>query len=1166
MRTLTLAIALVCAHGAHANAPSALNFPALDTAKLAQEDRKGAQALQPHRYAIIQDASSVKANADKTGGGQWQTLKDGRLRWTLPISAADAVSIDVGFREFFLPQGAELKFRSTDGQFEHGPYTDAHNPREGGLWLPIVPGDMAVLELTIDAAQLPYLKLQLDGVGHGYRQMRGAGEKAGSCNVDTICPQGDPWRNEISAVGAYAFSSGGGTPSRFDCTGTLINQVGNTRDPLFLTANHCLDSQAEAATVVVYWNYQNSTCRAVGSVPNGTQLPVSASLPNQSGTTLLATYNISDFTLLRLNQAPPAAANVYWAGWDRRNTAPVSAVSIHHPQGHEKRISFENDPLSISGYLICDAGQGCPSASWPSSTSHLRVNRWDVGTTEPGSSGSALFSPERRIIGQLHGGYASCTDNRPDWYGRLSVSWEGNNTTATRLRDHLDPAGAAPQTLDGVGACTPPTVTLNATSPVAAGTDVTYTATVSGGSGLFGFDIDGDGNVDKIQSTPTLVARYNREQSFNASVRVFGTCEATAQRAMVVTAHRIAPAAALAAPTQVCGDGDAVIEPGERWRLATDLSNGGQQATTAQAVSLFSKSATDVLAGATRDAFGYAVTSNTQSNICGYQFVDITDVVQPLPLSAAGTAPATDDGRTAVLDLTGSGTNNSFSFYGQTVSQVVMSTNGYIGTTAATTGGDFNNVCGATPDSDNNGRRMQALHDDLVAGSLRAVSYPTCPRPSEVAPANQRCLVFQWNNMGVYTSSTTPPTGNFDFQVIVYPGTWQIVYQYRNAVPNGGSGATVGILNPGQSGQQLNFSCNQNAIAAQRAVCFYHPQNSPGTASDLTKIRLENPVVNLGAMNPAATQSASTIFSVDPTATCGARYRVGLAGTADENAGNVANQDREIVIGADGNCQVIQSCPSALAPTVNLRPGAYFNTRRPGNGVVAHVVPRTNGLPTFFGAWFTGTPTRDTTWYVISGEVQDNQVIGSVLRARRNVGASTFTVNLEPVGTARLHFLGSERILFNYQLTSTGETGSEILTNSLQGLQSPVPNRTGVWFFPQEDGWGQTYDSFLSGDFSREFIATYFYDTQGNPRWVVTDAASGSAGPLPTVFYKVHCPRCGWINFEDSAASAGTITRQFLSPTTGTLSTNLILPASTITTGHVWTRNNVPIVILTQPQ
>ena len=45
--------------------------------------------------------------------------------------------------------------------------------------------------------------------------------------------------------------------------------------------------------------------------------------------------------------------------------------------------------------------------------------------TEPGSSGSPLFDQNRRIIGTLHGGFAACSNNQSDWYGRFSVTSGG---------------------------------------------------------------------------------------------------------------------------------------------------------------------------------------------------------------------------------------------------------------------------------------------------------------------------------------------------------------------------------------------------------------------------------------------------------------------------------------------------------------------------------------------------------------------------------------------------------------------------------------------------------------------------------------------------------------------------------------------------------------------
>ena len=48
------------------------------------------------------------------------------------------------------------------------------------------------------------------------------------------------------------------------------------------------------------------------------------------------------------------------------------------------------------------------------------------------------------MIGQLHGGYAACSNDLPDWYGRMSVSWDRG------LSGFLDPVGnGATRVLDG---------------------------------------------------------------------------------------------------------------------------------------------------------------------------------------------------------------------------------------------------------------------------------------------------------------------------------------------------------------------------------------------------------------------------------------------------------------------------------------------------------------------------------------------------------------------------------------------------------------------------------------------------------------------------------------------------------------------------------------------
>jgi len=66
-----------------------------------------------------------------------------------------------------------------------------------------------------------------------------------------------------------------------------------------------------------------------------------------------------------------------------------------------------------------------------------------------GSSGSGLWDQNKRLVGQLHGGSAACGNTLSDYYGRLSVSWTGGGTNATRLSNWLDPTGTGATTRDG---------------------------------------------------------------------------------------------------------------------------------------------------------------------------------------------------------------------------------------------------------------------------------------------------------------------------------------------------------------------------------------------------------------------------------------------------------------------------------------------------------------------------------------------------------------------------------------------------------------------------------------------------------------------------------------------------------------------------------------------
>ena len=115
----------------------------------------------------------------------------------------------------------------------------------------------------------------------------------------------------------------------FACTGFMVNNAKQDLTPYFMTANHCGVTASNAASVVVFWNYETSAC---GETPNGDLTDF------QTGAEWKASYNKSDFTLLQLMSDPLPEWGVAYAGWDRSGTDATSAVAIHHPNVDEKRI------------------------------------------------------------------------------------------------------------------------------------------------------------------------------------------------------------------------------------------------------------------------------------------------------------------------------------------------------------------------------------------------------------------------------------------------------------------------------------------------------------------------------------------------------------------------------------------------------------------------------------------------------------------------------------------------------------------------------------------------------------------------------------------------------------------------------------------------------------
>ncbi|MCB1184215.1 trypsin-like peptidase domain-containing protein [bacterium] len=397
---------------------------AIDVQQLRAEDEERDAAGLPPRFALPENAWLTPENS-----GTWERLDDEYMIWRTRVTAPGAVSLNFGFTGYRLPKGARLSLYPADTQGLDDKrglaiFTAADNEDHGELWTPVILADDVVIELVLPASERNNYRLELSSINKGYRYFgemmadEGLFDKQGSCNVDVVCPEGDPWQYEIHSVGAY--STGG---SIF-CTGVMMNNTAEDGTPFFLTANHCgITNASAAASLVVYWNFESANC---GDLAGG--------LLNdfQTGAVHLASSSTSDVTLVQLDDPVNPAHEVSFAGWNNASMDFPGVTAIHHPNGDEKAISFEYDATTTTTYL---------SNTVPGNGTHIRVTDWDVGTTEPGSSGSPLFDPDHRVVGQLHGGYAACGNDLSDWYGRLSVSWAVIGT-------YLDPLGTGQATID----------------------------------------------------------------------------------------------------------------------------------------------------------------------------------------------------------------------------------------------------------------------------------------------------------------------------------------------------------------------------------------------------------------------------------------------------------------------------------------------------------------------------------------------------------------------------------------------------------------------------------------------------------------------------------------------------------------------------------------------
>lgn len=338
---------------------------------------------------------------------------DGGKLYRLGIISPGALSLNLNFSRFVIKPGTRMWVYDPSKNYKIGGFNWRNVNKHFNFATVPLPVDNLIVELFEPTENVATSDIEISGVVTGYRPL--IAEKAGfgqsgACNVNINCDIASGWENERQAVVMLLTAN-----NTRKCTGTLINNTAQDGTPYVLTAKHC----NTATNAIFMFNYQSPDCTNIDGPTNQVL----------QGCEIVAENTFSDFTLLKLDQNPLPDFNPYFAGWSRSNVPSPMSYCIHHPRGDIKKFSVDSNAVISSGYINQSS----------SLNNHWQVLDWDIGTTEAGSSGSPLFNEQHQIVGQLHGGYASCYNNLSDYFGRFDVSWQYGQTPNSRLKEWLDP-------------------------------------------------------------------------------------------------------------------------------------------------------------------------------------------------------------------------------------------------------------------------------------------------------------------------------------------------------------------------------------------------------------------------------------------------------------------------------------------------------------------------------------------------------------------------------------------------------------------------------------------------------------------------------------------------------------------------------------------------------
>ncbi len=373
----------------------------------------------------IRFAHGFQVNLTPENSGEWFNVQGYRV-WKLTIHSDSALSLGVIFKNYRVPENARLYIYNQAKETVLGAFTSLNNKPYKRFAVHPVDGDEITIqyEEPLDAAfrgELEIEKINHDFLGVSTLKNRWSRRPSGICNIDVNCETASGLEDQKRSVVRILADDELGT-------GTLLNNTNNDGKPYLISAFHTFDNEETAQITVFDFNYESPFCTKLEGFD----------IQTISGSNAVASFDSLDFMFVELSEIPPASYRPYYSGWSAITAFPSNTYTIHHPNGDVKKMSFDSgtcDSLYYSGMF--------------SKYAHWKVLNWEEGTTEGGSSGAGLFDKNKRLVGTLSGGYASCTNLSYDAFARFDKMWNTNKEKKKQLQPWLDPKGTGEKVFDG---------------------------------------------------------------------------------------------------------------------------------------------------------------------------------------------------------------------------------------------------------------------------------------------------------------------------------------------------------------------------------------------------------------------------------------------------------------------------------------------------------------------------------------------------------------------------------------------------------------------------------------------------------------------------------------------------------------------------------------------